>query len=275
MATRTIRGVKLPIGDVVPALGQGTWHLADDPSRRESAIAALRTGIDVGMTLIDTAEVYGDGEAERLVGEAIHGRLRTELLLVSKVWPTHANEAGTIAACHASLRRLTTDYLDLYLLHWPSHFPLEETIAGFDWLRHAGDIRGWGVSNFDVADMEQLFATPGGAEALVDQVPYNLARRGIEPDLMPWCRAHDVPLMAYSPIQQGRVLADPVLQEVAARHRVTPAQVALAWVLRHDDVVAIPEAGNPEHVRENRAALDLQLGPADLADLDQAFPPPS
>jgi diketogulonate reductase-like aldo/keto reductase len=275
MATTTIRGVRLPIGDVVPALGQGTWHLADDPARRESAIAALRTGIDLGMTLIDTAEVYGDGDAERLVGEAIHGRLRTGLHLVSKVWPTHASEAGTIAACHASLRRLATDYLDLYLLHWPSHFPLEETIAGFDWLRHAGDIRGWGVSNFDVADLEQLFATPGGAEALIDQVPYNLARRGIELDLMPWCRAHGVPLMGYSPIQRGRLLADPVLQEVAARHGVTPAQVALAWVLRHDDVVAIPEAGNPEHVRDNRAALDLQLTAADLADLDQAFPPPS
>jgi diketogulonate reductase-like aldo/keto reductase len=274
MATRTIRGVKLPLGDVLPALGQGTWHLADDPSRRASAIAALRTGIDLGMSLIDTAEMYGDGDAERLVGEAIHGRLRTDVFVVSKVWPTHASEAGTIAACHASLRRLSTDYLDLYLLHWPSHFPLEETIAGFDWLRHAGDIRGWGVSNFDVADMERLFATAGGAEALIDQVPYNLTRRGIEPDLMPWCRAHDVPLMAYSPIQQGRVLADPVIQEVAARRGATPAQVALAWVLRHDDVIAIPEAGNPEHVRENRAALELQLTAADLADLDRAFPPP-
>jgi diketogulonate reductase-like aldo/keto reductase len=274
MATTTIRGVTLPLGVVVPALGQGTWHLADDPARRASAIAALRTGFDLGMTLVDTAEIYGDGDAERLVGDAIRGRERTGLFLVSKVWPAHATEAGTIAACRASLGRLDTDYLDLYLLHWPSRVPMEETVAGFEWLRHSGDIRAWGVSNFDVADMEELFATPGGAAAQTDQVPYNLTRRRIEAELLGWCRARGIPLMAYSPIGRARILGHPALREVAIRHRATPAQVALAWVLRHDDVIAIPEAGKPEHVRENRDALDLQLTAADLADLDRAFPPP-
>jgi diketogulonate reductase-like aldo/keto reductase len=274
MATRTIRGVTLPPGDVVPALGQGTWHIADDPSRRVSAISALRTGIELRMSLIDTAEVYGNGNAERLVGEAIRGQPRSDLFLVSKVWPTHASDSGAIAACRASLGRLDTDYLDLYLLHWRGSFPLEETIAGFEWLMHAGDIRMWGVSNFGVADMEELLATRGGAAVMTDQVPYNLARRRIELDLMPWCGAHGIPLMAYSPIEQGRILGHPIIHEVATRHGATPAHVALAWVLRHDNVIAIPEAGNPEHVRENRAALDLHLTGADLADLDRAFPPP-
>src|SRR3954451_21592478 len=235
MQTTTIRGVRLPLGVVVPALGQGTWHLADDPARRASAVAALRTGFDLGMTLVDTAEIYGDGEAERLVGEAIRGRNRTSLFLVSKVWPAHATEAGTIAACRASLGRLETDYLDLFLLHWPARYPIEETIAGFEWLRHAGDIRAWGVSNFDVTDLEDLFATPGGDAAKTDEVPYSLADRRIEADVLPWCRGRRIPIMAYSPIARGRILAHPAVREIAVRHRATPAQVALAWVLRHGD----------------------------------------
>ncbi len=227
MDTRTIRGVMLPTGVVVPALGQGTWHLADDPACRAGAVAALRTGFDLGMTLVDTAEIYGDGDAERLVGEAMRGRTRAELFLVSKVWPAHATEAGTIAACRASLGRLDTDYVDLYLLHWPGRVPLQETIAGFEWLRHAGDIRAWGVSNFGVADLDELFGTPSGDAAKTDQVPYNLTRRGIETDVLPWARARGLPLMAYSPIGRGRILGHPTLREVAMRHRATSAQIAL------------------------------------------------
>jgi diketogulonate reductase-like aldo/keto reductase len=226
------------------------------------------------MTLIDTAEMYGNGAAETLVGEAIAGR-RDEVFLVSKVLPGNATASGTVAACDRSLRRLRTEQLDLYLLHWRGPVPLTETLEGFAALIRAGKIRYWGVSNFDVPDLEELRALPGGREVATDQVLYNLARRGIEWQLMFWCRELNLPIMAYSPIEQGRLLRDPVLQSVAARHDATAAQVALAWVLRHPDVVAIPRAGNPEHVRENRGALDLQLTEQDLAELDRAFPPPS
>ena len=265
----------LPSGEMIPVLGQGTWHMAEDPRRRADEIAALRLGIDLGMTLIDTAEMYADGGAEELVGQAIEGR-REEVFLVSKVLPHHATRRGTIEACDRSLMRLDVDTIDLYLLHWPGTIPLEETLDAFDALIGAGKIRYWGVSNFDVADLEELVDLTGGEQVATDQVLYNLNRRGIEFDLLPWCRRSGLPVMAYSPIEQGRLLRHPGLLAVAARHPgVTPAQVALAWVLRQDGVCAIPRAGKPAHVRENRAALDIRLTSQDLADLDRAFPPPT
>jgi diketogulonate reductase-like aldo/keto reductase len=274
MAVAAVRTTRLPSGEVVPVLGQGTWHMAEDPRRREEEIAALRLGLDLGMTLIDTAEMYGEGAAEELVGEAIAGR-RREVFLVSKVLPDHATRRGTIVACEGSLQRLGTDRLDLYLLHWRGLVPLEETLEAFSTLARAGKIRYWGVSNFDVSDMEELVGLPGGSAVATDQVLYNLLRRGIEYDLLPWCRERKLPIMAYSPIEQGRMLGHPTLQSVAARHHATPAQVALAWVLRQDGIITIPKAGTPAHVRENRAALELRLTAQDLAALDRAFPPPT
>jgi diketogulonate reductase-like aldo/keto reductase len=273
MAGRSIRTTRLPDGEPVPVLGQGTWHMAEDPRRRQSEIAALRTGLDLGLTLIDTAEMYADGGAEELVGDAIAGR-RDDVFLVSKVLPEHATRRGTIAACERSLRRLRTDRLDLYLLHWRGDAPLEATLEGFTALLRAGMIRHWGVSNFDVRDMEELVRLPGGASVATDQVLYNLTRRGIEWDLLPWCRQRRIPIMAYSPIEQGRMLKHPVLRKVAGRHGATPAQVALAWLLRQDLMIAIPKAATPDHVRQNRAALDISLTDPDLVELDRTFPPP-
>ena len=271
-ATRTLT---LPSGEGIPVLGQGTWHMAENPRRRADEIAALRLGIELGMTLIDTAEMYADGGAERLVGEAIKGR-RDEVFLVSKVLPENATRFGTVAACERSMKRLGVDEIDMYLLHWRGSVPLEETLEAFDILAGAGKIRHWGVSNFDVADMQELVDIPGGDEVAVDQVLYNLAHRGIEYDLQPWCRHSGVPIMAYSPIEQGQVLREPALHAIAARRPgVTAAQLALAWVLRQDGVCAIPQSGRPDHVRENRGALDVRLTPEDLADLDLAFPPPT
>ena len=267
------RTVRLPSGEAVPALGQGTWYLGEDPKRWKEEIAALRLGLDLGMTLIDTAEMYGAGAAERLVGEAIQGR-RDEVFLVTKVLPQHASLRGTISACEASRRRLRTEQIDLYLLHWRGSIPLEETLQAFGALVAQGKTRYWGVSNFDVDDMEELVGLPGGDDVAANQVLYNLTRRGIEWDLLPWCRQRGVAVMAYSPIEQGRLLSHPVLRQVADRHHATPAQVALAWVLRAG-VIAIPRAGRPAHVRENRAALDIALTPQDLAELDRAFPPPT
>jgi diketogulonate reductase-like aldo/keto reductase len=269
-----IRTTKLPSGVAVPVLGQGTWHFGERSARRAEEIEALRHGLDLGMTLVDTAEMYGDGAAEALVGEAIAGR-RDGVFLVSKVLPHHATFDGTVAACRASRRRLGTEWIDLYLLHWRGNIPLAETVAAFEALKADGAIRHWGVSNFDVDDMEELVAVEGGENVETDQVLYNLARRGIEHDLMSWTGEEDMPLMAYSPIEQGRLLDDPALAEVAARHHVTPAQVALAWVLHHEDVIAIPKASSPSHVDDNRAALDLHLSAQDMAHLDRAFPPPT
>jgi diketogulonate reductase-like aldo/keto reductase len=274
MTAAPVRTTRLPSGEAVPVLGQGTWYMGDDPRRRADEIAALRLGLDLGMTLIDTAEMYGNGAAEELVGEAIAGR-RDEVFLVSKVLPGNATRSGTIAACERSLHRLRTDRLDLYLLHWRGGTPLEETLGAFETLARAGKIRHFGVSNFDLADMDEMWALEGGAAAATDQVLYNLTRRGIEWDLLPWCRERGVPIMAYSPIEQGRLLRHPELRAVAARHGATPAQAALAWVLRQDDVIAIPKAGDSRHVRENRVALDLHLAEEDLAALDRAFPPPA
>jgi diketogulonate reductase-like aldo/keto reductase len=269
-----IRTTRLPSGEAIPSLGQGTWGMAEDPRRRKDEVAALRLGFDLGMTLVDTAEMYADGGAEALVGEAIAGR-RDELFVVSKVLPENATTAGTVAACEHSLQRLGTDRLDLYLLHWRGNVPLEETLDAFAVLIDAGKIRYWGVSNFDVVDMIELWKLDGGAKVTTDQVLYNLTRRGIEYDLMPWCRNRYIPIMAYSPIEQGRLLDHGELKDVAARHNATPAQVALAWVLRQDGVVAIPKASTIAHVRENHAALELHLTREDLASLDRAFPAPT
>jgi diketogulonate reductase-like aldo/keto reductase len=237
-------------------------------------VAALRLGLDLGMTLIDTAELYADGASEELVGEAIEGR-RDEVFLVSKVHPSHAGRTDTVRACEASLRRLGTDRLDLYLLHWRGQTPLEETLEGFATLVDDGKIRQWGVSNFGRSDMEELADVGGGEHVATDQVLYNLTRRGIEWDLLGWCQSRDLLVMAYSPIEQGQLLGHPAIGAVASRHDATPAQVALAWVLRHDGVITVPKAGTSEHVRDNHAALELELAKDDFDELDRAFPPPT
>jgi diketogulonate reductase-like aldo/keto reductase len=266
--------VQLPAGERIAALGQGTWYFAERPGRRAAEIRSLRTGLDLGLTVVDTAEMYADGAAEELTGEAIAGR-RDEVFLVSKVLPYNATRSGTVRACEASLRRLGTDRLDLYLLHWPGSVPLEETLAGFADLQQAGKIRYWGVSNVDTAGMVELESLPGGDAVATNQVLYNLTRRGPEFDLLPHLRERGVPTMAYSPVEQGRLLGRPALVDVARRHSATPAQVALAWLLRAGDVCAIPRTGDPAHVQENAKALELSLTEDDLADLDAAFPPPN
>lgn len=265
---RPIPTVSLPDGTQVPALGQGSWMMAEASARRRDEIAALRAGIELGMTLIDTAEMYADGAAETLVGEAIAGR-RDEVFLVSKVLPENASRAGTIKACERSLKRLGTDRLDLYLLHWRGRHPLAETLAGFEALVAAGKIRRWGVSNLDAADMDELGAVPA-----VNQVLYNPTRRGIEFDLLPRCRRAGVPVMAYSPVEQGRLLRHDGLRRLAEARGVTVAQLTLAWVMRSGDVIAIPKAGTSAHVAENRAAAGIVLSAAELAEFDRLFPPP-
>ena len=265
--------LELPSGETVPRLGLGTWRMGESRRARAQEIAAIELGIDLGMTLIDTAELYADGGAEEVVGEAIAGR-RDQVFIVSKVKPENSSRAGTIAACKRSLKHLGIDQIDLYLLHWRGPHPLKETLAGFETLHGDGLIKAWGVSNFDVGDMEELFALPGGVAVATNQVLYNLATRGIEADLLPWSRAHGIPIMAYTPIDRGRILRNRALAAVAARHDATPAQIALAWVLRHEDMMVIPKASNEAHVRENRAALDVALTADDLAELNEAFPPP-
>jgi diketogulonate reductase-like aldo/keto reductase len=272
MARSDLPTVKLPSGEKVPQLGQGTWHMGESGRRRGDEVAALKLGIDLGLTLIDTAELYAD--AELVVAEAIKGR-RDECFIVTKVLPENSTRARTIAACERSLKRLNTDRIDLYLLHWRGRPRLEETLSAFEALVSAGAIRYWGVSNFDVGDMEELFALPGGDACATNQVLYNLRRRGIEAGFLPWCGERGVPIQAYSPIEQGRLLRDRVLTGVAIRHRATTAQIALAWVLRQPDMMVIPKAATLEHVRENRAALDIELTAQDLAELDRAFPPPA
>lgn len=278
----TNRIVKLPDGTLVPAIGRGTWYMGDDPARRASEIEALRTGVACGMTLIDTAEMYGEGAAERLVGEAIAPLDRDGLFLVSKVYPHNAGRAHIFDSCRASLDRLGTGALDLYLLHWRGDVPLAETVACMEELRAEGLIRRWGVSNLDVADMEELMSVPGGDACAVNQVLYHLGSRGIEFDLAPWQTARGIPFMAYCPLAQaGRLararglLQDPSVAEVAARHDATPAQVLLAFAIRSGGVVAIPKAAAPEHARDNAAALDLHLTGDDLALLDRRFPAPA
>jgi diketogulonate reductase-like aldo/keto reductase len=268
-----IPSTKLPSGEQVPVLGQGTWRLAEGRHSRNDETKALRLGIELGMCLIDTAEMYAEGEAEELVGDALSGR-REDVFLVTKVLPQHASRRGTIAACERSLHRLKTDFIDLYLLHWRGDIPLEETIEAFQELVDEEKIRYWGVSNFDVSDMTDLMDIEGGLAVSTDQVLYNLTRRGIEFDLLPWCQQRNIPIMAYSPIEQGRLLSHPIVRHIAEQHHATPAQVALAWVIDNNGVIAIPEAGAPEHVRENHVAATLELTEEDLAKLNRAFPPP-
>ena len=273
-ASSQLPTVTLPSGETVPQLGQGTWRMGESRRAFDAEVAALKLGLDLGMTLIDTAELYGEGGAEEVVAKAVEGR-REACFIVSKVKPENSSRAGTIAACERSLKRLKTDRIDLYLLHWRGRPKLEETLAGFEALLKAGAIRYFGVSNFDLDDMEELFALKGGSTCASNQVVYNLRRRGIEAGLAPWSRAHGVPIMAYSPIEQGRLGRDKTLAAIAARHEATSAQIALAWVLMQKDMMVIPKASSAEHVRDNRAALDIALTKADLAELDHAFPPPS
>ena len=270
--------VLLPSGRAVPVLGQGTWGMGEVPSAKAAEVAALRLGMDLGMSLIDTAEMYGEGGAEEVVGEAIAG-MRAEAFLVSKVYPHNADRRGVQAACERSLRRLGTDHLDLYLLHWRGAVPLAETLEAFEALKRAGKIRDFGVSNFDLDDLREAEGLPGGKHVAVNQVLYNLVRRGIEWDVRDWCRTRGMPVMAYSPLEsspseQANMLGRPALQAVAARHDASAAQIALAWLLRQEGVVAIPKAVTPAHVRANRAALDIVLSADDLAELDRDFPPP-
>jgi diketogulonate reductase-like aldo/keto reductase len=268
------RTVRLPDGTQVPALGQGTWHMGERRAAAREEAGALRLGLDLGMTLIDTAEMYGEGGAEEVVGAAIAGR-REQVFLVSKVYPHNASAQGLPAACARSLKRLRTDRIDLYLLHWRGGVPLAETVAAFEGLREKGHIRYWGVSNLDVADMQELASVPHGTACAANQVLYNPEVRGIEFDLLPWCRKAGIPIMAYSPVGQGgRLLRHATLEAIARRHNASPAQVAIAWGLRHPDVISIPKAVRPEHVRENAAAPDLRLTEDDFAEIDAAFPPP-
>jgi diketogulonate reductase-like aldo/keto reductase len=267
-----MKSVTFPDGEQVPALGQGTWMMGESHDRRAGEIAALRAGVDLGMRLIDTAEMYGDGAAERLVSEALGDR-RDELFLVSKAYPHNTSSRRLAATCEASLQRLGTDRLDLYLLHWRGSVPLGETVEAMEALKAAGKIRHWGVSNLGMDDMEELVGGGGGACA-TDQILYNLTRRGPEHDLLPWLSARGIPAMAYSPVEQGRLIGNRKLTDVAGRTGATPAQLALAWTMRHDGVISIPKAGSIAHVEENRAAADLVLTVADLAALDAAFPRP-
>ncbi len=266
--------VTLPTGETVPALGQGTWTMGDSPRRRKEEVVALRLGFDLGMTLVDTAEMYASGGAEEVVGEAVADR-RDEIFIVSKVMPGNASRRGTISACEKSLKRLNTDRIDLYLLHWPGPHPIADTVEAFTTLKHAGKIRHWGVSNFDVDEMDEVISLPDGGAVASNQVMYNLRRRGIEYDLIPWCAERRIPIMAYSPLDQGKLLRSRELAEIAARHSATNAQVALAWLLKQGQTMVIPKAGSQAHVRENYGALAVNLDAKDMAALDAAFPPPS
>jgi diketogulonate reductase-like aldo/keto reductase len=270
-----MRTVRLKSGEDVSAIGQGTWYMGDRKSEAAREVAALQLGIDLGMTLIDTAEMYADGGAERIVAQAVAGR-RDQVFIVSKVYPQNASRAGVPAACERSLKRLNTDRIDLYLLHWRGGHPLAETVAAFEALRQAGKIRHWGVSNLDVADMEEVTRAPGGGACAANQVLYHPNSRGIEYDLLPWCLAHEVAVMAYSPLGHttSRLLRSPALVSVARRHGCTPAQVALAWGLRFPYVISIPKASEAGHVRENAAAIDVVLTAEDFSEIDAAHKPP-
>jgi diketogulonate reductase-like aldo/keto reductase len=269
-----MKTIDLPSAKRLPALGQGTWQMEERGAARAEAIEALRLGIDLGMTVIDTAEMYGEGAVEDLVGEAIQGR-RDQIFLVSKCYPQNASRKRMAEACARSLKRLRTDRIDLYLLHWPGSVPLDETLDAFMRLKDEGRILDYGISNFDARGAQRVWSRQGGGGMVTNQVLYNLSERGIEWDLLPWCRERSLPLMAYTPLGQGALLSDPGLARVARRHDASPAQVALAWLLAQDGVLPIPKAGRVRHVRENRKAADLVLTTQDLADLDAAFPPPT
>jgi diketogulonate reductase-like aldo/keto reductase len=269
-----MKHVTLPGGERVPALGLGTWRMGESAADRGQEVAVLRQGLDLGLTLIDTAEMYGEGGAEEVVAEAIAGR-RDKVFIVSKVYPHNASRNGVVAACERSLARLATDRIDLYLLHWRGTFSLAETVAGFEQLKRHGKIRHWGVSNFDASDMDELVALESGAACAANQVKYHLSQRGIEWDLLPRMQERAIPVMAYSPLGQGGLAQDATLARIARRHGAAPASIALAWVLRLDGVIAIPKTSDPDHLREIVAALDVTLEDEDLAELDAAFPPPS
>jgi diketogulonate reductase-like aldo/keto reductase len=268
-----MRTVSLPDGEVVPALGQGTWRLGERSGRHVEEIAAIRDGIAHGLRVIDTAEMYGEGATESFLAQALDG-LRDQVFLVSKAYPQNAGRDRLAKACDRSLRRLNTDRLDLYLLHWRGGVPLDETVAAMHALQQAGKIRHWGVSNLDTEDMIELEAA-GGQDCATNQVLYNLTRRGPEYDLLPWMRARRMPVMAYSPIEQGRLAQRPELQAVADRHGVGSLQIALAWLLQRTDTIVIPKTGRPEHMRQNLRAMDIVLADEDLAVLDRVFPPPA
>jgi diketogulonate reductase-like aldo/keto reductase len=260
-------------GAVMPNLGMGTWRMGENDAARRDEVAALQLGIDLGMRLIDTAEMYGRGGAEEMVAEAIAGR-REKVFVVSKVLPQNASYEGTMAACERSLKRLRLERIDLYLLHWPGEHPLEETLRGLARLVEQGKIRHYGLSNFDLEELEHAERLTGGPRVAANQVLYNIGRRGIERKLIPWCASKGIAVMAYSPLEQGRLRPDPELRRIASRHDASPAQVALAWTLRHDNVVSIPKAARRAHVLANAKAADLVLTEEDLADIDRAFPPP-
>jgi diketogulonate reductase-like aldo/keto reductase len=268
-----MKTVALKSGDKVPVLGLGTWRMGERKAERAAEVAAIRLGLDLGVRLIDTAEMYGEGGAEEMLSEAIAGR-RDGIFLVSKVYPHNASRKGAVAACERSLRRLKTDRLDLYLLHWRGSVPLAETVEAFETLRKNGKIRQWGVSNFDTSDMEELEGVAGGRNCASNQVLYHLGSRGIEWSLLSKCQKAKVMVMAYSPLGQGPILRKPALKKVADKHGVDPAAAALAWVLRHPGVITIPKAVKPEHLRANMKALEVKLDAEDLKELDAAFPPP-
>mgnify|MGYP001335412495 CR=1 FL=1 len=268
-----MKQVTLKTGETVPVLGLGTWRMGESASQRTAEVKALKLGMELGIRLIDTAEMYGEGKAEEIVGEAIAGR-REEIYLVSKVYPHNASRKGAIAACERSLKRLKTDRLDLYLLHWRGSHPLAETVAAFETLQADGKIKSWGVSNFDTGDMRELAGVPDGKSCVSNQVLYHLGSRGIEWELLPHCQQANVMVMAYSPLGQGPILKKPALKAVADKHGCDAAAIALAWVLRQPGAIAIPKATNPEHVRANMKALDVTLDADDLKTLDAALPPP-
>ncbi len=268
-----VRTLTLPSGEAVPVLGQGSWGMGESSAARPAEMRALRHGLDLGLSLIDTAEMYGEGGAEEVVGAAVQGR-RDAVFLVSKVYPHHASARGTVEACERSLKRLGTDRIDLYLLHWRGAYPLAETVAAFERLQRDGKIRHWGVSNLDADEMAELAGVPGGSACAANQVLYNPQRRGIEWDLLPWCRERGMPVMAYSPIEQGRLRTAGALGDIGQKHGCSPFQVALAWMLAQPGVLAIPKAARPEHVEANAGALAVTLSAEDLAAIDAEFPPP-
>ncbi|MEL6161374.1 MAG: aldo/keto reductase [Cyanobacteria bacterium J06623_5] len=265
--------LKLFSGQAIPVLGMGTWKMGEKSENFQAEVAALQHGLSLGITLIDTAEMYGEGGAERVVAQAIANR-RDQSFVVSKVYPHNASKKGAIAACERSLQRLNTDYIDLYLLHWRGSELLSETLEAFQQLQQAGKIRDYGVSNFDADDMEEAIALEGGQAIATNQVLYNLTRRGIEQDLLPWCQQQSIPIMAYSPIEQGRMLSNPALTSMAQERNVTAAQIAIAWLLHQSNVIVIPKASRTEHIEQNYAALTLKLSNEELIALDRAFPPP-
>ena len=269
-----MRTITLPSGQIIPVLGMGTWRMGENTRHRQDEIKALQYGLDIGFSLIDTAEMYGEGGAEEVIAQAIANR-RAQVFLVSKVYPHNASIKGAIAACDRSLKRLKTDYLDLYLLHWRGSIPLTETLEAFQMLQQAGKIRSYGVSNFDVDDLEEASQLNGGNAIATNQVLYNLSRRGIEWNLLPWCRQQGIPIMAYSPIEQGRILNNRTLQAIAQQRGITTAQVALAWLLHQENVIVIPKSSRIEHLEQNHAAIDLKLSTQELDALDAALPPPT